>query len=416
VDLNQYNVNLPLYKVNENRIYKIINTKGGDSYELEISTTPCVIIAKGRNIDTGEILYKAKFKDTFRHERIVWKRIRHLTKKTDVLELLNDGMFFQEKNVYDIIDYFFTYLKIYGNQLPEEIVVSKSGWKNKCSQFVIGNKLVSKDGVKDILQTDNPAVSMYSQEGDTQEWVAGVKYFFQFPAIRFKAYATFSPVLLKILEISNYLFEQCCKTGRLKSFSNKLCASMFGHPTKLQLDPDSTKVGLVKLTEACSNLPMFLDETSQNPAFILSLLYRFSNANTRVKSNTAQGLDISPDFSTAIFSTGEDPIVTEYAKGGQDARRVSEKIGVPEKVSVDIVNKAKMAFSNNYGHVAILFLQELFKEIDSITEIYTQFYKCFPESEDITSDRVKEYYFVLLQQDISLKRYLPNLVLNLKTQ
>jgi uncharacterized protein (DUF927 family) len=249
-----------------------------------------------------------------KHENVVWRKINGLMKKNGVLELMEYGFNFQESDSIKIIEYFFRFIQAYKEILPSETVASRSGWKNDYSQFVIGNKVVSAEGVFDILQIDNSAAEMYSQTGNVMEWAKDANDVLSLPPIRFKAYAAFSCLLLRKLDISNYLFDQSCGTGRLKSFSNKLIASFFGHPRKLQLDTRSTKVGLAKLVEACNDLPMFLDETSQNIEFVMDLIYWFANGNTRVKSNSLQGLDIAENFCAALFATGEDPLVTENLK------------------------------------------------------------------------------------------------------
>jgi len=62
--------------------------------------------------------------------------------------------------------------------------------------------------------------------------------------------------------------ESCCGTTRLKSFTNRLVASMVGHPKKQQLSSKSTALGVDKIAAACNDLPVFLDETSENVAFV----------------------------------------------------------------------------------------------------------------------------------------------------
>jgi putative DNA primase/helicase len=78
-------------------------------------------------------------------------------------------------------------------------------------------------------------------------------------------------------------------------------------------------------------------------------------------------LDISANFSTVLLTTGESPILTETARGGEDARVIPLKEGVEEIIPALEIANTERALKNNYGHVAIMFLQELFKEKDSIT-------------------------------------------------
>jgi len=354
-----------------------------------------------------------------KHENVVWRKINGLMKKNGVLELMEYGFNFQESDNTKIIEYFFRFIQAYKERLPSETVASRSGWKNNYSQFVIGNKVVSAEGVFDILQIDNSAAEMYSQIGNVEEWAKGVNDALLLQPIRFKAYAAGSCLLLRRIDISNYLFDQCCGTGRFKSFSNKLIASFFGHPRKLQLDTRSTKVGLAKLVEACNDLPMFLDETSQNIEFVMDLIYWFANGNTRVKSNSLQGLDIAENFCAALFATGEDPLVTENSKGGHYVRRVPETHGVPSEangepkiIDTDIINKAKTAMKNNYGHVSILFIREIIINSSEIEEKYKECYSKLPEIANITSGRLKELYACILTSGYILEKVFVKIGIN----
>jgi putative DNA primase/helicase len=379
-----------------------------------ISNTPCVIVAKGTNSDDDDkLFYKLLIKVGPHKEKTVWKSNTGLMTKSGVIELLNHDFQFQEVEFAKITGFFTSYLQSYKDYLPSEIVASRSGWKNNFAIFVMGNQLVSREGVTDIKQIDNPTAELYSSVGDASVWAEGVKYFLDFPQIRFKSYVSFSPIIIKLVMITNYIFDQCCGTTRLKSFSNELCASMFGHPKQLQLDTRSTEVGLVKMAEACNELPMFLDETSQNREFIFGLIYRFANANTRVKSNQSHGLEMSENFTTVVMATGEQGLVNENDKGGQDARRVPEKHGVPDdpnspgkpfRVPTKIVNKANDVMYNNYGHVGVLFVQTLLEEIDTIKNTYNEFFDKFPEVDNIVHERIKRYYACILTAGYLLEK------------
>jgi len=82
---------------------------------------------------------------------------------------------------------------------------------------------------------------------------------------------------------------------------------------------------------------------------------------------------MSENYSSALFLTGEDSIITESSKGGHHSRRIAETHGVPEEkdgtpifVPLDIKNKVLKAMNRNYGNIIILFIQELFPVINDI--------------------------------------------------
>jgi hypothetical protein len=147
-----------------------------------------------------------------------------------------------------------------------------------------------------------------------------------------------------------------------------------------------------------------LDESSDNLAAIMELVYWFNNANTRVKSNQQSGLEISENFCSGLFITGEDSIVTELSKGGHHARRGAETHGVPSLpngdpvfVPEEIKSKVKRAMNDNYGDIGILFIQKRLKVMPNIENLYSENFKKLPDAgNNILAGRLKEYYTVIL--------------------
>lgn len=404
IDFETFTFEIPGFVVDPSGIYSIKLDREGNEIKKKIANVPCVITAKGVNRDTKELVYKLLIRDGAGQEKAVWRRSSGLLKKTGVLELMEYGLEFQESDWNNLSEYFFRLTTIYRPILPMETVASRSGWKDNYTQFVIGNKVVTSEGVFDILQIDNNASEFYPQAGDVHVFAREVDPILKYTPFRFKAYAAVGCLLLRKIDIANYIFDQFCGSGRLKSFSNKLIAAFFGHPKKQQLDPKSTKLGIQKIAEACNDLPIFLDESSDNLAAIMELVYWFNNANTRVKSNQQSGLEISENFCSGLFITGEDSIVTELSKGGHHARMIAETHGVPSLpngdpifVPEEIKSRVKRAMNNNYGHIGILFIQKLLKIMPNIENLYYENFKKLPDTgNNILAGRLKEYYTVIL--------------------
>jgi uncharacterized protein (DUF927 family) len=412
IDFEILNFDVGQFKIKSDGIFKQKVDKDGNEFLIRITSTPCVITAKGNNKDNGDLLYKVVIKGGSSTPKIVWRKGSGLFKKSGVLELLDFGLEFQEADSGEMNKFFFEFTNNYRDSLPLETVVSSSGWKDNYTQCVIGNKMVSTEGVFDIIQIENSAVAMYGQKGTAEAWAKDVDELMKFTPIRFKAYASFGCLILKKADIDNYIFDQCCGTTRLKSFSNRLVASMFGNPKKQQLSAKSTAIGIEKIAAACNDLPIFLDETSENVAFVMDLVYRFANSNTRVKSNTSSGLEISENFCSGLFLTGEDSIITETSKGGHSARRVPETHGVPNDsqgfpqfVIEETKTKINKSMKENYGNIAILFIQELLPIINDVESLYVDNFNKLPDTgTDAMAGRLKGYYTVILTAGQILER------------
>ena len=76
-------------------------------------------------------------------------------KKTEVMELLGDGMHFPESNAPGMVDFFDKFIIQHMEDLPTETLASRCGWKKDFSMFIIGNYSVTEDGVNDTLQVHN---------------------------------------------------------------------------------------------------------------------------------------------------------------------------------------------------------------------------------------------------------------------
>lgn len=387
--------NLYPFTVNETGIYKTEYNyhkyRDPEKQEIQLSSTPCLITAIGENIDNGEILYKLKIKDNKGREKILWKTTSDLMKKADVTKLLKEGMHFKEADANKIIEYFDKSIISNKDNLPSGFAASASGWKNDFSLFVIGNRGITANGEIEVLQHENPTAELYIQNGELENWVKTTNKLIKYPAVRFKLYTSCVPPLLKLLNVKSFVETQQTPSGRLKTTMGWHAASIWGNPEKLQLNAESTAVGITKTVEYCTDLPIFVDETSITDK-IKDLVYLVANGVGRSKGNTDGGLVMPSTWSTVLLTTGEKPILSESALTGQQVRVLPLRDGVKDKLPALEVKEFQNAIAQNYGHVGILFLQELFNEKDNLSSLFNSFFLDFPEVEDITSDRAKEYY------------------------
>ena len=400
VDLYPFNVTeTGIYKTE----YKYSRYGAPEKQEIQLSSTPCLITAIGENIDNGEILYKLKIKDNKHREKVIWKTTSDLMKKADVTKLLKEGMHFKEADANKIIEYFDKSIISNKDNLPSGFAASASGWKNDFSLFVVGNRGITADGEIEVLQHENPTAELYTQKGELEEWVKTTNKLIKYSAVRFKLYTACVPPLLKLLNVKSFVETQQTPSGRLKTTMGWHAASIWGNPEKLQLNAESTAVGITKTVEYCTDLPIFVDETSITDK-IKDLVYLVANGVGRSKGNTDGGLVMPTTWSTVLLTTGEKPILPESALTGQQVRVLPLRDGVKDKLPALEVKEIQNAIIQNYGHVGALFLQELFKEKDNLSSLFNGFFNGFPEVEDITSDRAKEYYAAVALAGYLLER------------
>lgn len=387
-------VDLFPYKITSEGIFKKVPSKDNpqEVNDVRISSTPCKIIAIGDNVDTGEILYKICITDAKKREKIYWKSTSDLLTRAGALELLKCGMIFKEPNVLDIENLFDTYIHAINGKLPEELTASKSGWKKGFSTFVVGNYGYSQDGCYPILQMENSTAELYAQQGTLEGWKVAADILLEYDAVRFKFYASCTPMLLSLLNVSSFLQEQCAPSGLLKTLTGWFCASIWGNPVPLQINARSTPKGIEAFVGFNTDLPTYIDETSTNEKEIKDLIYTIANGVGRSTSNKSRGYEMPKIWSTVVLTTGENPILPTNAKMGQLVRNVPLKGGVDTKLDQEIVATAESAIMENYGHFRELYIQKVFKYKSELKKIYTAFRNEFPKTEDITSERAKKFY------------------------
>jgi uncharacterized protein (DUF927 family) len=324
------------YLIKETGVYKQKpdqnRTIGETEFVYEIlSPTPCIITVVGVNVDTIAILYKLYLKDSRGNEKIIWKKPSDLLKKVEVVKLFDEGMHFKESDSTEMIKYFDKFVTQYQYVLPEETVASKSGWKNDFSLFVVGDKAISATGIQTVLQKDNPTAEVYTQKGELGPVVEVINMLRKYDAVSFKLYTTCTPPILKLLNIHSFVETQQTPSGRLKTTMGLLAASIWGDPERLQLNAESTRAGILKNVEFCTDLPIFVDETSITDN-IKDMVYLIANGVGRSKSNSEGGLVMPSTWSTVVLTTGEKPILPESALMEQQVRVVPLRDGISEKL------------------------------------------------------------------------------------
>lgn len=396
-------VDLFPYRITNSGIFKSVPSKDNkdEIVSIKVCMTGFNIVAKGDNIDTKALLFKIVVKDLKGRNYVVWKSVGDLLTRTGILELMTKDQFaFKESNAHDMENLFETYIDKVKHELPEEITVSRSGWKNNNSLFVCGSTGYTKEGESTVLQLENNTADLYTQEGSIENWKTGVEKLFEYDAVRFKAYASCTPMLLSILGIQSFTVEQIGLSGMLKTLSHSVCASMFGNPKKLLLNARSTPKGIEAFVGYNTDLPTYIDETSTNPDEIKDLIYTITNGTGRGKSNIKHGFEMPQTWNTVVLTTGEHPILPSNAKMGQLVRVIPLKEGVTDHLEEDVIEDIEKAIRENHGLIRNLIIKEIFENKDKISDIYSDYFGCFksPEVENDkgtkanTDARAKRFY------------------------
>jgi len=391
--IEEFNLDLGHFKVTPKGIFKReLSIFSGEMADVQIASTPVVIVAIGVIHDDTRILFKLKIRNIRGKDTYVWKPFESLLNHKDVLALQKDGLHIKELQVNNLIDYFDKSINLTKNDLATNTVASSCGWKSNNTAFILGPSMITKDGITEIHHLDAEISKLYSTNGHIAEWARHAARLLDYPAARYKVYVACVPPLLKPLFLTSHILFQDLPTGNAKTITNWLAASMCGNPIEQQSGGNSTPMGIQNFIQYIKGLPSFLDETTQNPEAAKQLVYAVGNLTSRRKStnDNTNGVVTAGTPETVLMMTGEVPIIDEKGRGGQDMRAQPLPEGIPEFVEkLDLIS---IGFRENYGHVYRLYIQKVIEYKEKIRDIYNGFLAGLPAVDGIQENRMKQQY------------------------
>jgi uncharacterized protein (DUF927 family) len=100
------------------------------------------------------------------------------------------------------------------NELASNSVASSCRWKSNESVFVLGPSKITKEGVTEIYHLNAEISTLYGMNGHIAGWAVNAAKLIDYPAVRYKAYVSCVPSLLKLLYFTSYILFQDLPTGK----------------------------------------------------------------------------------------------------------------------------------------------------------------------------------------------------------
>jgi uncharacterized protein (DUF927 family) len=168
---------------------------------------------------------------------------------------------------------------------------------------------------------------------------------------------------------------------------------MFGNVWKMEINGNATQTGIEILAESYCDLPLFLDETGTNAddKFMTQIIYMVANGQGRARGNKDLTMRDPSSWRTVAFTTNEQPITKMESKSGELVRVISIKGGLPEGMGEE-VKQAYTTIRHNYGHVAPLFINKVFENLDILYDRFSTLRKEFANTGSNTGDRMADHF------------------------
>jgi len=221
--------------------------------------------------------------------------------------------------------YIMTYLKELQLETESEVMCGSFGWvDDECTQFALGERLISKDGSVPLRLGPMAAdiAPALRPKGDLDKWCRATAVFAA-PGLEYHGLVFLmqvgSPIMagsgLKSVLVNMY----CPDSGTGKSTTGAFANSIYGNPDKLMLTVEDTQNATFKSMGVYGNLPVYIDEiTKIDPKRLSHTLYFITNGREKRRLTKDGGFQSSMEWNNISTSSSNSDI---YAVQG--AERIS---------------------------------------------------------------------------------------------
>jgi putative DNA primase/helicase len=255
-------------------------------YQDIICYSPIKLTGSSRDIDTGEISYEVSFTDSLGHRRRDMYQQSELISPTKLKKtpLVNQINMIDSKGD-DLSKYFNMFIKELGKNLPSTDMANKSGWRKE-KLFIIGNKMITKDGVAPVKSTRD--TEKYETRGSLAEWIKGVMPVIGDFTVLFKCFAALAAILLRLLNVQSFIVDHYGTTSKGKTFGDQVAISVIGNPKTLLIPGNSSESHIEMQATLATDLPIVIDETSLADTDVLKrIVYMIANESSRGRATNA---------------------------------------------------------------------------------------------------------------------------------
>ena len=255
----------------------------------------------------------------------------------------------------------------YLNEIPQQKISFQMGWHEDV--FLLGKECISSDSTNiDFQPADGGEASIANglkSKGEYTKWLDIINVVSKYPFPMIALYAALSTPLIKILDVPSFGVDFSGKTSKGKTTILRISASIYGQPdealpSSMTRTWDSTNVGLERICELLSDLPMILDDTKRaNPKAVGSKIYMITHGQGRNRGSKS-GLRGTQSWHTTLISSGEAAAITYTTDAGARARLLTFR-GSPfgDTPNHELVNEVNSVIKNNYGHAGQIWIRWL---------------------------------------------------------
>ncbi|MCS3923874.1 DUF927 domain-containing protein [Methanosalsum natronophilum] len=376
---------------------RTVKSSGDEPYYTAFCRTPCIPVATGHNIDTGEYWVQLKFANIYNRPHTEWVSQEDALSRRGIMRLASRGINLIEKNSSTMNEYLSSCLMVNGPEMPRRFVTEKNGWKCENTIFAFGNRGFSNGEVLDIVPLMKEAYEGLKVSGDIQAWIDAVNPIIHLPLVRFKMYAVFTAPLLRLLNIQSFILDHYGESSIGKTFTNDLAMSMIGDADTLRFNGDTTKTAAEILAQMYTDLPLYLDETGtqQSEDVLKALVYMLANEQGRMRGHKEGGLRETGKWKTVALTTGERPLTSHKSFSGQQVRSIEIRGGLTQDVIENIKHAADIR-KDHFGHFTEPYFRKLYEYMPKLEMMYKMARERYVTKDNVKTNRMAGTFATIL--------------------
>ncbi|WP_319020776.1 phage NrS-1 polymerase family protein [Staphylococcus equorum] len=349
------------YQLGDNSwLYMLVEKGRGDNKQVVpklLTSTPPFITHKFRDIESGEFYYQLSFsQNNIPYNMKV--TAREIADAQHIIGLASKGFDVTTSNRAPLVDYLAMFMRI--NNKPIIQVATRLGYIN--NKFVSPYENEQDDGVK-LLNLDHgkqKIIDAFHTKGNIDNYINGLfKHIKDKPMVLMMFYGALGSILVKDFGTDSIIVEQSMRTSKGKTFTERICASVWGWHEDLVMEWNATKTSVERMASFFNAFPLIMDDTRKaNYKDLPQIFYQFSGGKSKGRATKERGIDYSEEWKTILLSTGEVSTPDISEKGGVAGRVVTLQDEPFPNTSQDDFNEMYKAFSNNYGLLGKLFIKQ----------------------------------------------------------
>lgn len=337
---------------------------GYGAYEIAC-THPILPVERLRNIDTGELKVRLRYRRGAQQGRRIWSEVLTdfdtVSNAKNIVKLSQIGISVTSgKRSQNLVDYLADVMDLNYDAIPESKSVSRMGWNEEgFSPYVEG---IVFDGNPGFMKTFEAIRS----RGKYEKWLeAALEARSDSIIARIVLAASFASVLIKPLGLLPFFVHLWgIDSGTGKTVAQMVAVSVWGDPQvggPLFPTFKSTSVGFEVIAGFLNSIPVAIDElqlAKDARGRLIFNVYELAAGAGKLRSNRSLGLSSTPTWANCFITSGESPIVGENDGAGAANRVVEIECRAGDKAIGD-GRKIANAVRDNFGFAGKRFVDML---------------------------------------------------------